>query len=105
MEEAEQCDHNEELEIMVEWYRVEYPHIDSSKCCFDAVEWNQSTSCSNTNSSHRFCFGCTKLNAETEIGKGKQNPSLTTLTLDPPSSVWIRRDVFLYSQTLNSTVS
>jgi hypothetical protein len=71
MKEAEHCENKEELEMSVEWYRVSPTQINSSKCCFDNVEWHQSTSCSNPDSSHRFCVGCTKMHAETEMGKGK----------------------------------
>jgi hypothetical protein len=103
--EAEHCEIDEELELLVEWYRVESTEIDSSKCCFDDVELYESASCSNLDSPHHFCFACTRMYAETEMGKGKQNPSLNTLTLDPSSSVWMLRGVLLCSQTLKSNVS
>jgi hypothetical protein len=55
-----------------DWY---HPEIDAetndSECCFSDLVAGEISYCSNPTNPHKVCFGCAKLNAETEFGKGK----------------------------------
>jgi hypothetical protein len=66
------CNVVEIIEVIedIEWC-VKDNCANNSGCCFVEHPAGEITMCSNTASPHRFCFGCAKRNAETEIGKGK----------------------------------
>lgn len=65
----------------IEWY-FPISRTESSACCFTEYEIDEMTHCANTQELHRFCFRCAKINAETEIGKGKYAHSSSTVNLD-----------------------
>lgn len=65
----------------IEWYSLAF-WTKSSACCYTEYEIDKMTHCANSEDPHRFCFGCAKTNAETEIGKGKYVHHLHQANID-----------------------
>lgn len=59
------------------------------QCCFDEYPMNRMVNCDNEKSSHLFCKGCAKQNAETVIGQSKYE--LVCMAMDGCKSSFSKR--------------